>query len=382
MRGRQKNFNRGFSLAEMLIALALGTFVLGVAVQLYSKGMAVSWVVTQRAEMQQDARASFNLVSKDISLANAGLSDTPFYAGVGLASGGAKNPTYGCDYTGACHLGSANAGSVLFPATGGINYLFGAIPGWQKGPTINAAAGATDAITVVYLDTTFLLNQYLVKFNDINGNSVTFGPQAPVPVPAPQAVNNAAVGLQQGDLVLFQSGTQAAIAEVTAPVGAGGGPNYTVSFASNSALGFNQNTATSGNLKFTVIQNNAANVGVFMPNSTTATRIWMITYYIDKTRPVPTLMRLVNGRLPVPVAENVADLRFTFNTYNANGTLLNNSGDGGLGNATPVMPSAIRTINLVHLTVRSESPGVNGYQAIDLHSSVSARNMGFVNRYQ
>jgi len=365
----------------MMISLFLGVLVLGVAVQVYSKGMEATWMVSQRAELQQDSRASFNILTKDISLANAGLSDTPFYTGIALASGGASNPTFGCDYTGACHLGNLNAGSVLFPASSGVNYLFGVVPGWRKGPTINAAAGATDAITVVYLDTAFLLNNYQIKFNDINGNSVTFQMPAAVPNPVPQAVNNPGVGLQRGDLVLFQNGTSGAIAEVTAPVGAGAGP-YTVSFANLSPLGFNQNAATSGNLNKTVIQNNAANVGVFLPSTFTATRIWLVTYYIDNTKPTPTLMRLVNGRLPVPVAENVADLEFTYNSYDSAGNLLNNTGDGGLTNASPVMPSAIRTINLVHLTMRSEARGNKGYQAIDLHTSLSARNMGFVNRYQ
>jgi hypothetical protein len=378
---KSRTSNLGFTLVEMLISLFLGVLVLGTAVDLYTKGMDATFKVSQNAELQQDARASFNIITKDISMANAGLSDTPFLVGIGLATGGATNPTYGCDYTGTCHLGAANNGAVLFPVSGGVNYMFGVIPGWQSGPTINAAAGATDAITLVYLDTAFSLNQYQVKFNDINGNSVTFGPQAVVPVPAPQAVNNPGVGLQRGDLVLFQNGTLGSVAEVTATVPVGAGPTYTVAFANASPLGFNQNGAAGGNLNKTIIQNSAANVGVYLAN-TTATRLWVITYYIDKTKPTPTLMRLVNGRLPVPVAENVVDMRYTYNTYDSNGNLLNDTGDGGLGAATPIMPSAIRTINLVHLTVRSEAPGTRGYQSIDLHTSVSARNMGFVNRYQ
>lgn len=382
MRSRLRTSDCGFSLIEMLIALVLGAFVLGIAVSLYSKGLASTWTVAQRAELQQDSRAAFNLVTKDISLANAGFSDTTYYSGIGLATGAAQGPTMGCDYTGVCHLGPNNNAAVPYPVNGGVNYMFGVVPGWRQGAQINAAVGPTDAVTVVYLDTALLLNDYQIKFNDINGNSVTFQTPAPVPNPVPQAVNDTAVGLQQGDLVLFQSGSRGAIAEVTAAAPPGGGPTYTVGFANRSPLGFNQNAAASGNLNQTVIQNNPANVGVFLPNTFTATRVWVITYYIDNTRPTPTLMRLVNGRLPVPVAENVADLRFTYNTYDLNGNLLNNSPDGGLSNAPPIMPSSVRTINLLHLTVRSENRGVSGYQAVDLHSSISARNMGFINRYQ
>jgi hypothetical protein len=381
MRGRPTTSSSGFSLAEMLIALALGAFVLGMSVQLYTKGLEVTWLVSQRAELQQDARAAFNLLTKDISLANAGFSDTPYYSGIGLATGAAQRPRMGCDYTGACHLGAGNNANVPYPVSSGVNYMFGIVPGWQSGATINGLVGPTDAITVVYLDTAFLLNKYQIRFNDINGNSVTFRTPNPLPNPAPQAVNNTAVGLQQGDLVLFQNGTQGAVAEVTAAVPAGGGPTYTVAFANNSPLGFNQNAATSGNLNTTIIQN-AANVGVYLPATTTATRVWAITYYIDNTRPTPTLMRLVNGRLPVPVAENVADMRFTYNTYDPNGNLLNNSGDGGLGNVPPIMPSSIRTINVARFTVRGQSRGARGYQAVDLHSSISARNMGFIDRYR
>ncbi len=383
MRSFWKSSDIGFTLIEMMIALALGAFVLGVAVQLFSRGMALTWLVGQRAELQQDARASFGLVTKDISMANAGLSDTPFYAGIALATGGAKNPIFGCDYTNVCHLGPNNNAGFQYPVdSNGLNYLYGVVPGWQDGPTINVAAGASDAVTLVYTDTTFLLDDYQVEFNDTNGNSVTFQLPAVAPNPAPQAVNNAAVGLQQGDLVLFQNATAGVIGEVTAPVPAGGGPSYVVSFGNASPLGFNQNTATSGNLRNVII---SGNVGSFLPN-VTATRIWAVTYYIDNSRPVPTLMRLVNGRLPIPVAENVADFRLTYDTYDASGTLLNALGDGGLSKVPSISPNSIRTINLLHLTVRSQASGAfygaTGYQSIDLHSSISARNMGFINRYQ
>ena len=381
---------RGFTLMEMMISMAVGLLVLGVAVQIYSKGTDVTWIVTQRAEMQQDARAAENLLAKDISLANAGLSDSPQYLGVALATGGANRPTFGGDYTGACHLGPANNACYNYPVSGTSNYLFGVVPGWGKGPTISAAVGATDAITIVYLDTFFQLDDYQFQFVDINGHDVIFtvpngtvpaGSPNPTPNPLPQAISNSAVGLQRGDLVMFLNGTSAAIAEVTTAPGVGSAPPYDVGFANASPLGFNQDGATGGNIQQSITKT-AANVGTVLSTSTfKAFRVWVITYYIDKTRPTPTLMRLVNGRLPVPVAENVVDLRFTYDTYDANGNLLNNTGDGGLTSATPIMPSAIRTINLVHMTVRSQVHGSLGFQAIDMHTSISARNLGFINRY-
>src|SRR5258708_29036007 len=82
---------RGFSLLEMAIAMALGTIVLGAAVQLYSQGVAATWTVTQRAELQQDFRAASNMLTRDLSLAGAGLKN-----GGPLPLPARTTPVYGC----------------------------------------------------------------------------------------------------------------------------------------------------------------------------------------------------------------------------------------------------------------------------------------------
>jgi prepilin-type N-terminal cleavage/methylation domain-containing protein len=75
--------SRGFTLVEMLVSLTLGLLVVGGAVQLFSKSVSATWLISQRAELQQNARASSNLLTRDISLAGAGLPT----GGVALASG-------------------------------------------------------------------------------------------------------------------------------------------------------------------------------------------------------------------------------------------------------------------------------------------------------
>jgi prepilin-type N-terminal cleavage/methylation domain-containing protein len=274
MKRQATNSARGFTLVEMLIALTLGLVVIGAAVQLFSKSVSATWLISQRAELQQNARASSNLLTRDISLAGSGLPT----GGVALASGTGSKPIYGCDYTGVCYLGPANTGSITYPnqtvGASTINYMYGVIPGWKRGVTVNATAGPTDVITVVYADTTFLLPDYTVKFNDVNGNSVTFTLPSPAPNPLDQAVNNTGVGLQQGDLVLFTSnaGTAYAVAEVTAALGAGAGPSYTVPFGNTDPLLFNQNGATSNDLKQIATAAGTAGPAV----GVTATRIWSI----------------------------------------------------------------------------------------------------------
>jgi hypothetical protein len=368
--------------------------VLGAAVQLFSRSVNAAWIVSQRAEMQQNARAASNLMTKDISLAGAGLPS----GGIALASGTANSPVYGCSYgaPAACYLGATGTAAINYPTqTVGaslIRYMYGVIPGCGTGIKVTPAGPATDTITVVYADNTFLLNDYQVQFMNVGGTVVKFTLPAPAPNPLDQAVNNTAVGLQAGDLVLFQNQLGAglgatsgyAIGEVTAPLPLGGGPAYTVNFADADPLLFNQIAATSGDM-----QQISAGTG------TVATRIWVITYYL-KILPdplgvgtgTPVLMRQVNGRAPIPVAENVANLQFTYDTYDVSGNLLNASCDGG--QSVGVSPNLIRTINILHLTFRSQLAGgststsgaLNGFQGYDVQTSISARNLSFSQRYE
>lgn len=368
----------GFSLLEMLIALSLGLVVIAAAVQLYSRGLNATYLVSQRAQMQQDVRAAQNLLTKDISLAGAGLPT----GGVGLATGTALSPRYGCDQAN-CYINNGNG--VVFPG----RYLYPILPGRGMGATLNAGQGATDVITVAYADNQFLLQCYDVAFLNVAGaawnpRQVRFTLKNPLPpscappvVPhPPQAVNDPAVGLQVGDLVLFQNnlaaGTGQAVGEVTNV--AGNGP-YTVTFADPDRLAVNQTLATGGDIR-----------QIVTGAQTTAVRIWLITYYLDiLANPsgagagTPRLMRQVNGRAPVPVADNVADLRFTYDTYDDTGNLRTNLADGGASLGIP--PSMIRKVNITRLTARSALQG-KGYQGIAIQTEVSVRNMSFKNRYQ
>jgi len=73
MKRLHRNWKAGFSLLELLIALAVGLVVVGAGITLFRNGMEASVVVSQRAQMQEDLRAAENLMLKDISLAGAGL---------------------------------------------------------------------------------------------------------------------------------------------------------------------------------------------------------------------------------------------------------------------------------------------------------------------
>src|SRR5579864_5696989 len=115
---------RGFSLLELLVASSIGLTVVLVMTSLFKTGMDATMRVTQRAETQQNMRAAIELMTKDISL-----------AGAGLPSGGLQLPTnaassFACNQAGTCYIPAHN-----YPnnGAGGINYMYGILPGFNNG---------------------------------------------------------------------------------------------------------------------------------------------------------------------------------------------------------------------------------------------------------
>jgi type II secretory pathway pseudopilin PulG len=365
----------GFTMIELLVSLALGIIVVAAAVRLFTSALNATFTVSQRAEMQQDIRAAQNMLTADIGMAGAGMPS----GGVALATGTSHNPQYGCDQSPKCYLGKSNSSAVAYPG----NYLYGIVPGYQKGITLNAAQGATDVLTVDYTDTTLALNCYQITFVNSNATSVKFSlPATPLPGctnATTQAVTDSAVGLTPGDLVMITNGSNVAIAEVSSATGTSS--PYTVTFTDNDVLYFNQSTATTGDIKQT-----ASSVGSIATNAV-ANRVLVITYYLDTmadptglSSATPRLMRQISGHTPVPLAENIANLQFTYDTYDSNGNLEVGLGDAGA--SLGVSPTMIRNVNIAHMTLRSQVPGTTGYQGFDVETSVSARNLTFSNRYQ
>ena len=87
---RKPKSQRGFSLLELLVASSVGLSVILVGASLFKTGMDATVRVTQRAETQQNMRAAMEMITKDISLAGAGLPA----GGVQLTTAGVS--LYGC----------------------------------------------------------------------------------------------------------------------------------------------------------------------------------------------------------------------------------------------------------------------------------------------
>jgi len=373
---RCQNTNRGFSMTELLLSMAVGLIVLGCATQMFKIAVSGTWVTSQRAEMQQDFRAASGTLMKDISLAGAGLGDI----GIQLPSNSGTLPVYGCDQTNTCRI---NGGAVAYPQpVAGVPTLYGLIPGNQLGPAINGQQ--SDIVTVAYSDTNFLLNCYNVNVTD--STHVVFTLPAPLPAScalpptlvAPQPVNDPVVGLTPGDLVWLQvtkttvtAGVSTtvsgmAVGEVT-NVALTGANSYTVTFAAGDPLQMNQPAANGSLGKI---------VGYSAPNGTC--RVFVVTYYLDTLNGIPRMMRQVSGHTPIPVAENISLLQLSYDLY-ANNIVYANQADGGASQG--LSPKQITKVNIVHMTIRSQVPGLSGYQGLDLQTSMGVRNLTFNNRY-
>lgn len=375
MSDRRKKREGGFSLLEMVVAMALGTIVLGAAVSIYIQGVNATWTVSQRAELQQDFRAASNLLTKDLSLAGAGLGQG---ASIQLPTS-ATLPLYGCaQTTGTCYINSG-AGET-YPVQGTTPYLYGLLPGYQEGPTVNTMA--TDIVTVVYTDPTFALDCYTASVT--NSTTVTFtlpgtlSCTLPTNISTPQAVNDAGVGLTAGDLVWFTFGTSNVVAEVTTAATSGG----VVVFASGDKLEMNQASSAARSLA----SQTTGTTG-------TAERILVITYYLDSSVTPTRLMRQVSGHTPMPVAENVVYLNFTYDLFNTTTTTaaVGCPNPGAItpacanGSSSGLFPNQITKINIMHMDMDSSVNGSGfaqkGYSRMDLQTSVSARNLTYVNNY-
>lgn len=378
----------GFSLMEMTIAMALGTLVLGAALQLYSKGVGATWTVSQRAELQQDFRAASGMLTKDLSMAGSGLGN-----GTQISLPSAIRPVYGCDQTLKCYLGPTNTVAGQYPLQGATPTLYGLIPGYTLGPTLASNPAATDVVTVVQTDSSFYLNCYQATVSAlgkvtfapatsplVNGNLPVWPPAGCLPngVATPESVNDSFLGLTAGDLVYFPSWN--IVGEVTAgaiTTGANAvGTTYTVPFANNDVLNMNQTPAGGG-----------LNTAALNASGTNPVRLLVITYYIDNTVSPARLMRQISGHPPMPVADGVAYMKFSYDLYNdaTNAPAVNQpnpgSGDANDTASNGLNPTAITKINILHMAMASTLHGATGYQGLDLETSVSARDLTYSNNY-
>jgi len=337
--------NRGFTIFELVVAMGLASVILGGALALTSQAIGISDMVSQRSDMQQNARVAINMIARDASLAGTGFPA----AGIQLPAGdGSQDSFFACDEATGCHV----TNNVYTDER-----LYATFPGNSGGATINGVA--TDVLTLVYDDPSSNFDQFWLDTIDSSGKKLYFN------AGTTPAWDDAAFGLKEGDVLLVYNGT---LGEAVGVVTRIHDDHVHLDPGNADQLDFNQQSgAAFGTVKSLLGP----------PNS--ARRIFIITYYIDNSDPdLPMLMRQVNAMPPMAVAEYVENLQLTYDIYDDNASVATAELVDAGG-----QPNQIRKINIT-LTVRSPGETMIGrdFQRITLTTSVGPRNMTYRDRYE
>lgn len=401
----------GFTLIEVLVATAILVIAIAATLSALTDAIHANQGVTLMADTQENLRAAMNYMVRDIVQAGEGIPQggiTIPNNGLAPVAGGAPAPAN--SNLNRPGLSPTALPIIQFPTT--YTTLPAVTPGSaigepQSNPSATvpnvfvASATGTDVITVTYVDNTLVDTTFPAPNNHTLSEFPIFltpsasGPGcAPAnPSPAPNGkmtiagntltvnfdptcinINTGNTSVKVGDLILFQNGQGMAL-EVVTGVSL---PTDTLTF---SAAGDSFNLNASG-LPFGTIANieTAPGSGKFPP--TTATRIWMVTYYLDtQTNPAhPELMRQVNFNIPTAVGEVIEDLGISYD--------LTEPGAIPPEKNVPdaVFPDSVAQIRKVDLflAARSENAYKGGttYFRNNLATEVNVRSLSFVNQFR
>ena len=357
---------KGFSLIEVMIATAVMLIIMGATLSALTDAIHANEAVTSMADMQDNLRASMNLMVRDIVQAGGGIP----IGGMSIPFTDPANNPLNAPIPPAINRPSPPTKAYTFPVAASITTIN---PGFTLGP--NLLGQLTDMITVIYTDNELpwsamapINNPANPTCNGVilaNGSAITFDT-----VTAGCATLNAGnVSVVPGDLLMLSNSQGGNIIQQVSNV-----VGNVVSFAPGDAFGFNGAAAASG----TIAQLQTA-PGVFPPTS--ATRIWMVTYYLDAvTVPGrPQLIRQVNFNPPQVVGQVIEGLQISYDVVNAVATAPPNNARNIIA---PDSPSQIRKVNL-YLAARGENPYsvTKQYFRANLLTQVGLRGLSFQNRY-
>lgn len=388
MKLQNKKKFAGFTLIELLIAMTVTLVLLYAAVLAFQNASNSNQIVVQSADMTDNLRAGLNLIQQDLQ-----------QAGAGIPVGGISIPftanASGCGTTAAINR-PILGGHSTFPA---CNSTMPAIePGNSLGPALTAPdatagtasnpdpSGITDEVTMLYEDNSLKLDSLPVySSTQCPGGSVVLTGTTLVVTFDTNCINfsTAGIQLQVGDLILLTNPNGNTLLCVTGIAG------NSLTFASGDAFGLNGRNKTDTSGTIAQMESGCTTGANACFPSTLATRVWMVTYYLDNVTSPPwvRLVRQINMPVvgsttidqPTPVGETLENLQFTYNFVD------------GIANPSnqPTVPagnseSQIRSVN-VYLAARSNYNLNRGtstsYARNNLMTQVSLRSMAYVDRY-
>jgi prepilin-type N-terminal cleavage/methylation domain-containing protein len=393
----------GFTLIELMTSIAILTVVVAATVGILVQAQRAASGVALAANTQENLRAGMHFLVRDL-----------MQAGEGVPPGGILIPTNTSGVSNLNRPGIITTPATTFSTSNSVLYVIspGSAVG-QDAKTVSASTNAvldgglqTDIINVIYADNTLIdasghyLNSYSVASAaspvcggtiNASGTSVTLAsscftmPGGPTPI-AP------------GNLMLFTNVNGTALEYVTSV------SNQTINFASSDPTNGADPSGLNGLSAATYTNGTVAAIKA-STTSTTITRVWMVTYYIDSTTNPsrPQLIRQVNypgfptgtpANPPTPIADYIENLSFSYDIVNSGaptGTYPLGPGDaptpaswGSGSTAGADTPVQIRAVN-VTLEARSEYPFVAAPGSDYFHNSLSTqtsiRNLAFVNQF-
>lgn len=173
-------FHAGFTLIELMIALALGLIIVAAAVMLFLTGQKSYVLQAGMSDLQDNANFGLNYIAKDIRLTNlntakAGINDEIQYGGVVLTSSvnATKTPAVPATPTtpAVAPVPLSNLFRTIVGASAGVNVLSrsGGIAGWAGASNVDLSSGGSllsDQLTIQYTPQYVLNNKNTVATND------------------------------------------------------------------------------------------------------------------------------------------------------------------------------------------------------------------------
>jgi prepilin-type N-terminal cleavage/methylation domain-containing protein len=363
---------RGFTLAELLVSMAITVVIMGATMAALADAVKATDAATLLTGLNGGLRTAMDLMVRDLLQVGQGL---PAGRLVFVPSG-------------------ANVQVIRMPGPPGTNYqlplgateITAIMPGPDLGPVVNGEA--TDIITSIAVDSSF--DGVRLTALDANGQSMTVVNTVDIDDGGPDDI-------RPGDLIMLNKSSASTLAQVTRVVG------QQVFFEPADSLNLNQLAPPDGTVLD--LRNNTAPPDVLpAPPApqvipTTASKVRMVTYYIDNTTdPVhPRLVRRINNGHPTnfdntlgtAVAFDIESLQVTYdladgvdNPANVRMVAADLNG-GGACNPNPCSPNQIRKVNIL-LAGRSRIPmrGTQQFFRNRLVTQVSLRSLAFVDRYR
>jgi type II secretory pathway pseudopilin PulG len=330
----------GFTLIETLFATAITLVVLGAAITALANAVSLGDKTRRVTDTNQGLQAALALMVRDC-----------IQTGHGIPAGGVPLPG-GDGSVGVIRPGPPG-GAIMFPAAWAT--LPAVAPGAALGP--NVRGQATDMLTLLYADPTLDLSQWPLASLANDGSQMTVDARTDV---------TGADGLRVGDVIMFSNAAGNALQMVTSVDG------QTAEFAAGDPLQLNQRGADTGSVL-------ALRTGASFP-PTTATRVVMVSYYIDAvTDPAwPRLVRQVNGGVRAAIALGVENLQVSFDLVDGETNPANVKSPADDNSA-----NQIRKVNLfIAGRSQDEDPDTRAFYRNAVATEVSLRSLSFVDRYR